>query len=58
MLFGDGAGSCMGGGIIATWLDMRLCHFRHLDLVLYMCTSGKLYVIPLYGLGIGGLTSV
>ena len=58
VLFGDGVGSCLGGRIFATWFTMRLCPFRSMYLVLYMCTSGMLHVLPPYGLGIGGLTSV
>ena len=58
IVFGDGVGSCMGGGIVSTWLAMGFCRFRRLALVLYMCTSETFYVIPLCGYGIGGLTSV
>ena len=58
VLFGDYVGSFLGGGIVAMWLDMRLCPFGRLDLLLYMCISGTFHVLPSYGCGIGGLTSV
>ena len=49
VLVGDGVGSCLGGSIFAMLLVMILCPFRHMDLVLYMCTIGTLHVIPSYG---------
>ena len=39
----------MGVVIVATWLAMRMWDFIHLSLVLYMCTSGTLHILPLYG---------
>ena len=55
---GDNVGGCLGGVNFSTWLAMRLWNFSRLDLVLYLCTSGTLYVLPSYGCGSGGLTSV
>ena len=36
---------CMGGAIVAKLLAIRLCSFRHLLMVLYMCTSGTMHVL-------------
>ena len=58
MLFGDDFGSCLGGGIVSTWLAMILRRFRRLVLVLYLCNSGTLYMLPLYGCVSCGLTSM
>ena len=43
---GDGVGGCMGGVIVPKLLAMRLWCFRHLLMVLYMCTSGTFHVLP------------
>ena len=58
VLVGAGANIFIGGGIVATWLDMILYPFRRLALVLYLCTSGTLNVIPSYGCFFGDITSV
>ena len=58
VLVDDGVGSCLGVRIVSTWLAMRLWPFRRLYLVLYMYTSGTLYVLPSCGSGICGITSV
>ena len=58
VLVGDEIGSCLGRIIFATWLAMLLCPLRRLDLVLYLCKSGTLHVLPSYGCSIGGLTYV
>ena len=55
---GDDLGGFLGGGFFSTWLAMILWPFRHSSLVLYLCTSGALRVIPLYGCGSGARTSV
>ena len=39
----------MGERIVSTLLYMILWTFSRLDLVLHMCTSGMLQVLPLYG---------
>ena len=44
--------------IVATCLAIRLCHFSHLDLVISICTGETLHMIPSYGCGSGGITSV
>ena len=49
---------CLGGLIVDTWLAMRWWTFSRLDLVLYLCTSGTLHVIPSYGCGSCGIASV
>ena len=49
---------CLGGGIFSTWFAMILCPFERLYLVFYLCTSGKLYVLPSYGCGFGDITSM
>ena len=41
-------GAFLGGRIVATWLAMRLLTFSRMDLVLYMCTSGTLHMLPSY----------
>ena len=51
-------GGCLGGRIVATWLAMRLWIFSRLALVLYMCTSSTLHVLPSYGCGSCGLNYV
>ena len=58
MLLGDEVGICLGFRIVATWLAIISGPFKRLDLILYMCTSGTLNVITLYGCGSGGMTSV
>ena len=58
MYLGNDVGGCMGGGIFAMWLAMRLRHFSCLDLVLYLCNSGTLYMLPLYGCVSCGPTSM
>ena len=40
-------GGCLGGVIVATWLDMRFWNFCRLDLILYHCISGTLHIITL-----------
>ena len=52
---GNNVGVCMGSGIFTMWLAMRLCTFSCLDLVLYVCTSWTLHVIPSYGCGSCGI---
>ena len=44
VLVGDGFGIFLDGVIIVTWLAMILCPLRHMTLVLYLCTSGRLHV--------------
>ena len=46
MLVGDDVGSCLVGGIFDMWLDMKLYPFRNMALVLYLCASGTLRVLP------------
>ena len=48
----------LGGVIVVKYLAMRLWPFIHIALVLYMCNSGALYVLPLYGCGNCDPTSV
>ena len=55
---GNNVGGCMGERIVSTLLYMILWTFSRLDLVLHMCTSGMLQVLPLYGWCTSGLTSV
>ena len=47
------SGTAMLGGFsgctVATWLTIRLCPCILLALVLYLCTSGMLHVLPSYG---------
>ena len=43
---GEYVEGCLGSVVVATWLDMILWIFSHLALVLYMCTSGALQVLP------------
>ena len=57
-LVGDGVGSFLCGRSFSTWLKMRLCPFRRLYLVLYLCAIWVLNVLPAYGCSIGGLTYV
>ena len=46
MYLGNDVGGCLCGGIVATWLAMRLWPFSCLELVLYLCTSGTLQLLP------------
>ena len=55
---GNDVGGFLVGVIFATWLAIILWPFSCLSRVLYLCTSGTLYVIPYYGCGISGLTYV
>ena len=54
----DDVGGCLGGVIVSTWLATILWNFSSMDLVLYLCTSGTLHAIPLYGCSRSGRTSV
>ena len=58
MYAGNYVGFYLVVGIFATWLTTRMWTFSHLDLVLYMCTSNMLHVLPPYGFGSCILTSV
>ena len=44
--------------MFATWLAMILWTFIRLDLLLYLCTSGTLHVLPLYGCATGDINYV
>ena len=55
---GNAVGCCLGGVIVATWLAMRLWTFSHMALVLYLCTSETLHILPYYGCGSCCLTYV
>ena len=46
---GNDVGYFMGGRIVDTCLAMISWTFSRLDLLLYLCTSGMLHVLPLYG---------
>ena len=48
----------LGGGIVATWLAIRFWPLIRFYLVLYLCTIWTLHVIPSYGYGTCGLTSL
>ena len=58
MYLGNAVGSCLGDGIVAMWLAMRLWPFSCLDLVLYLCNSETLHLLPSYGCVSCGHTSV
>ena len=55
---GDDVGGFLCSGIVVTWLSMRLWPFSFRALVLYICNSGRLHVLPQCGCSSGGLTSV
>ena len=49
MLVGAGVDICICGIIVVMWLDVRMCPFRCLDLVLYLFPGVTLKVITSYG---------
>ena len=58
MLVGTRVGIFLGRIIVVMWLAMILSPFRRLTLVLYLCTSGTLNMLPQYGWVSGGMNSV
>ena len=48
VLMGVWIGICLGRAILVTWLSMILWPLRRLSLVLYLCTSCTLMVLPSY----------
>ena len=48
VLVGVGVFICLVKSILVTWLAIILRYFMRLYLVLYLCTSGTLMVIPSY----------
>ena len=58
LYLGDDVGGSLGGENFATWLSISLWPFRRLLLVVYLCTSRTLHVLPSYGCSSGGCTSV
>ena len=46
VLLGAWVRICLCGAIVVTWLSMRFLTLRILALVLYLCTSGTLMMIP------------
>ena len=49
MYLGNDVWGCLCGGIVAMWLATRLWPFSCLDLLLYLCNSGTLHLLPSYG---------
>ena len=58
MYVGIDVGGGLGGGIFAMWLAMVLWTSIFLALVLYMCNSGTVKVLPSYGCGNYDINSV
>ena len=58
MYLGDDVGSCLVGENVFVWLAIWFWYFSSLLMILYLCNSGTLHVLPPYGCGSGGRTSV